>query len=86
MAEDRMAVLETAWPARISLRTAALILLAAGTASGSGPQLLWWGLVLAEYAIDVAVLAGAGVRQSRARRALGFTAPTPALVQNGVPK
>ena len=73
-----MAVLETAWPARTALRTSALILLAVGTASGSGLQSLWWGLVLAEYAIDVAVLAGAGVRQSRARRALGVTAPTPA--------
>ncbi len=72
-----MAVVEAAWPARTALRTAALVLLAVGTASGSGPQSLWWGLVLAEYGVDVAVLALAGVRQSRARRALAGAAPTP---------
>ena len=72
-----MATLETAWPARTALRNAALALLAVGTATGGKQPALWWGLVLVAYAVDVALMARAGVRQSHARRAVGFIAPPP---------
>jgi len=70
-----MAVLATAWPARVTFRTTALALLALGTATASGPQSLWWGLVLAAYGLDVTLFAVAGVRQVRARRLLGDVPP-----------
>lgn len=72
-----MAVLETAWPARTTLRNTALALLAVGTATGGEPLAPWWGLVLVAYAVDVALMARAGLRQSRARRVVGFIAPPP---------
>lgn len=62
-----MAMLETAWPARVAARNTALALIVVGTATGRGPTSAWWGLVLATYAVDVALLARAGVRQARAR-------------------
>ncbi|MGV8978488.1 MAG: hypothetical protein ACOH17_10630 [Cellulomonas sp.] len=73
-----IAVLETAWPARTALRTAALALVAIGTLTGGGMQPLWWGLVLGVYAYDVVLLARAGVRQAHARRALLGAAPASA--------
>ncbi len=62
-----MATLETAWPARVAARNAALALVLVGTVTGSGPGLAWWAVVLVTYAADVALLARAGVRQARAR-------------------
>ena len=70
-----MAVLATAWPLRVALRTTALALLAAGTAAGAGPRAVWWGLILVAYGIDVTLFAIAGVRQARARRTLGAPPP-----------
>jgi nitrite reductase (NO-forming) len=64
-----MAVLEAGWPLRAALRNAALALAAVTVAGGSGPAAVWWVLVLACYAVDVATFALAGVRQTRARRA-----------------
>ncbi|HWS57187.1 MAG TPA: hypothetical protein VN257_01495 [Actinotalea sp.] len=75
---EGMTVLATAWPTRLSLRTTALALLTVGTATGTGPRVLWWVLVLAAYGVDVALFARAGRRQSCARRALG-PAPRTAL-------
>lgn len=75
-----MAVLATAWPLRVALRTTALALLAAGTAAGSGPRAVWWGLVLAAYGVDVTLFAAAGVRQARARQALGAAPAPPTLL------
>ena len=72
-----MATLETAWPTRTALRNAALVLVAAGTAAGGMPLTPWWGLVLVAYVVDVALIARAGVRQSRARQAVTFIAPPP---------
>lgn len=72
-----MAVLATAWPLRAALRTTALALLAAGTAAGPGPRAVWWGLVLVAYGVDVTLFAVAGVRQARARPALGTPPPPP---------
>ena len=37
----------------------------------------WWGVVLAGYAVDVALLARAGVRQARARGARTEPPPVP---------
>lgn len=78
-----MATLETAWPARTALRNTALTLLAVSTAVGVGELAPWWALVLVAYGADVALMARAGVRQSRARRPAGVTTPppqTPALM------
>lgn len=72
-----MSVLAAAWPLRVTIRTTALGLLAAGTATGGGPRRLWWCVVLAGYGVDVALLALAGVRQARARRAVGAPEASP---------
>ncbi|HWS57353.1 MAG TPA: hypothetical protein VN257_02350 [Actinotalea sp.] len=72
-----MAVLATAWPLRVALRATTLALLAAGTAAASGPRVVWWGLLLVAYGVDVTLLAVAGVRQAHARRALGAAPPVP---------
>jgi hypothetical protein len=62
-----MAVLETAWPARVALRASALALLTVATIGGRGPVALWWVPVLLAYALDVVLFARAGVRQARLR-------------------
>lgn len=62
-----MAVLETAWPARVALRASALALLTVATIGGRGPVTLWWVPVLLAYALDVVLFARAGVRQARLR-------------------
>lgn len=72
-----MATLETAWPARTALRNTALALLAVGTAVGVEEPAPWWGLVLVAYGVDVALMARAGMRQSRARRPVAGIAPPP---------
>ena len=72
-----MTVLETAWPARVAARQTALALVIVGTVAGSGPLAAWWGVVLAGYAVDVALLARAGVRQARARGARTEPPPVP---------
>lgn len=75
-----MGVIEVAWPARTALRASALTLLAVGSAGGGGLVSLWWAVVLAAYAVDVVVLAVAGVRQARSRAALGDARPSPVPV------
>lgn len=65
-----MAVLETAWPLRVALRSAALLLLAVTGTAGGPLRTAWWLLVLLAYGVDVVLLALAGVRQARARRPL----------------
>lgn len=74
-----MAVLETAWPARVALRAAALALLTIATIGGSGPVTVWWVPVLGAYALDVGLFARAGVRQARMRGA-GPAVPPPVPV------
>lgn len=64
-----MAVLETGWPARVAVRNAALGLVATTGASGTDLSTWWWALVLVTFAADVVLLAVAGARQVRARRA-----------------
>ena len=73
-----MRVLETGWTLRVTLRNAALLLVALTVAGGGGLATLWWALVLACYAADVVAFALAGVRQGRARRAIAGAASTPA--------
>ena len=63
-----IAVLETAGPLRVALRNTALLLLAATVPSDGSLAPLWWALVLACFAADVAAFAVAGARQARARR------------------
>lgn len=65
-----MAVLERAWPLRVVVRNATLALLAATTVSDAAPRSWWWGLVLVTFAVDVALMALAGRRQARVRRAV----------------
>ncbi len=69
-----MAVLEVAWPLRVTLRNAALALVAVPRATGL--VTVWWVLVLACFAGDVVAFALAGARQARARRAAGAGAVT----------
>lgn len=64
-----MAVLEVAWPLRVVLRNAALLLVAVPGADGMATT--WWALVLACFAVDVVAFALAGTRQARARRTAG---------------
>lgn len=73
-----MAVLEIAWPTRVTLRNLALALLALTTTSGAGTATVWWwALVLLSFAADVTLFAVAGVRQARARQAHGTDRPAP---------
>jgi nitrite reductase (NO-forming) len=69
-----MAVLETAWPLRVTVRNAALLLVTVSLAADSGLGTLWWAVVLACFAADVVAFSLAGVKQARARRALAATA------------
>ncbi|WP_207207279.1 hypothetical protein [Xylanimonas protaetiae] len=62
-------VLETAAPARLAARQAAVALLAVTTATGAGPRTALWVLVVACFALDVVLFARAGAAQGRARRA-----------------
>jgi nitrite reductase (NO-forming) len=63
-----MAVIEVAWPARLALRHLSLVLIGAVRAP-AGVEALWWGLVLATYALDLVLLVLAARRQRRARQA-----------------
>ena len=65
-----MAVLETAWPLRVALRSTALLLLAVTGSAGGPLRTAWWLLVLLAYGVDVVLFALAGVRQAKARRPL----------------
>jgi nitrite reductase (NO-forming) len=76
-ARTGMRVLETGWVLRATVRNAALLLVVLAGAGEQGLGTLWWGLVLACYAVDVAAFALAGVAQGRARRALGAASPSP---------
>ncbi|GAA2242876.1 multicopper oxidase domain-containing protein [Rarobacter faecitabidus] len=68
-----MTTLETAWPARLAARCAALILLMGPF--GDDLQLTWWGIVLATFIVDIALFALSGVRQGRAKRSSTPTTP-----------
>lgn len=71
-----MRVLETAWPLRVTLRNAALLLAALAGGGATGLGTLWWALVVACFAGDVVAFALAGVTQSRARRTFAGGAPS----------
>jgi nitrite reductase (NO-forming) len=64
-----IAVLDTAWPARIVVRNGALVLLAGTIVLGAVTYTAAGALVLITYALDVVLFSVAGARQSRARRA-----------------
>lgn len=80
-----IATLETASTLRLTARTAALVLLAVTTGIGAGPRWAWWAIVAATFAADIVLMALAGVRQARARRAPGGAVPlaSPLVVAPG---
>lgn len=63
-----MAVLEFAGPARVTLRNAALALIALSTVGAAPPTTLWWLVVVATFGADIAAFAVSGIRQVRAKR------------------
>lgn len=79
-----MAVLETAWPLRVALRSTALLLITVSGAVGGPLVTAWWLLVIAAYGVDVVLFALAGVRQAKARRALE-TPAAPDPLDRGAP-
>lgn len=70
-----IATLETASALRLTVRTAALALLALTTGVGSPARWAWWALVAATFVADVVLMAVAGVRQARVRKAPGGAVP-----------
>lgn len=80
-----IATLETASALRLTARTAALVLLAVTTGIGAGPRWVWWAIVAVTFASDIVLMALAGARQARARRAPGGGVPltTPLAVSPG---
>lgn len=76
-----IATIETQAITRLVVRNAALVALAVTIGVGSPARWAWWLLVVATFAIDVVLLAIAGIRQTRARRAH----PAEAFVPIGMP-
>jgi hypothetical protein len=64
-----IATIETLATARLVVRNAALVALAVTIGIGSAARWAWWVLIIATFAVDVGLLAAAGVRQARSRRA-----------------
>lgn len=60
-------VLETAAPVRVIVRNAALLLIATAPDGPAGVRIAWWLLVLLTFAVDIVLLALAGIRQAHAR-------------------
>ncbi len=75
-----IATLETASTARLTVRTVSLALLAVTTGIGADARGAWWAAIAATFAADIALMAVAGARQARARRAPGGAVPLAAPV------
>ncbi len=80
-----IATLETASATRLAARTVALVLLAVTTGIGADARWAWWAAVAATFAADMTLMAIAGARQARARRAPGGATPlaSPLVVASG---
>ena len=75
-----IAALETASTARLTVRTTCIALLAVTTGIGADARWAWWAAIAATFAADIALMAVAGARQARARRAPGGAVPLTAPV------
>ena len=64
-----IATIETFSALRLVVRNVALVALAVTVGVGSPARWAWWVLVIATFAVDVGLLAAAGVRQAHSRRA-----------------
>ena len=80
-----IAALETASTARLTARTAGIVLLAVTTGTGAHARWAWWAVIAATFAADIVFMAVAGARQAKARRAPGGATPLamPMLVAPG---
>ena len=80
-----IASLETASAARLTARTAALVLLAVTTGIGADVRWAWWAIVAATFLADLIFMAIAGARQAKARRSPGGATPlaSPLVVASG---
>lgn len=80
-----IATLEVASTLRLTARTACLTLLAVTTGIGAPARWMWWAIVAATFVGDVVLMAVAGVRQARARRAPGgaVALASPLVVRDG---
>ena len=63
-----IATIEIFATGRLVVRNAALVALAVTIGIGASARWAWWVLIIATLAVDVALLAAAGIRQARARR------------------
>lgn len=69
--------LEHLSPLRLGARFAALAALAVSVNTAVPLRGVWWGVVIATFAVDIGLLGAAGVRQSRAKRAALTTQAAP---------
>lgn len=70
-----IATLETASTARLTARTAAIVLLGVTTGMGGAARWAWWAIISVTYACDIVLMAIAGARQAKARREPGGGVP-----------
>ncbi|MCB2411684.1 hypothetical protein LGT39_02330 [Demequina sp. TTPB684] len=75
-----IAALETASTARLTVRTVSIALLVATTGIGADARWAWWAAVAATFAADIVLMAVAGARQAKARRAAGGAVPLAAPI------